>query len=265
MSVNVDGMIAGAWIRIENGIAVAAHQVFHRAIDGNADPLVTWKDDMTLPQPFDSLAPDRFPNLVVVNQYAHVVGAGSPGGKATIAIEFDYVYIDTLNQTGGTGTATILSSFDSSGNRIVVTDPATSTNYVGQTEIEEARPFKNISMVITGDPDVIQQSIVNKVNDADWPTDSASPLHNKCWRVVRDEYVPIKLTDDPATSIYRHQFYVEGIPQHDIHLSPTGSATTVYGQQRVEALSINGAIPADAVFVVIDVYATADFASFFGF
>lgn len=262
MASNADNLKDGTFIRFSNGRAVEGRKVFQRVYLPGIAGLAQMLLDSTLPKIGDEYD-GSFPQLRVVDADLRVINLDKDG-NSVVRVTVDYEDMGDIHISGGSTTASVLTSFDSTGARITV--DRNGDEYVAQVEIEEARSFIVVERVLTFAPEFetvaeYVKGIVNTVNDDTFLGDAA-----RCWRIARIEYELMfeRVTGtNVVQQVYRMRYYIEHRPAKDIELVAGETFETVAGWDSIVAYEIDGAIPSDAIFSVVQKYAESDFDTVF--
>lgn len=258
MASNIDKLKEGTFIRFENGRAVEGRQVFQRIYPAGLAGLAAFVTDATLPQIGDAYD-DAYPTLKLVDIDISVKSADATG-QNIVHVKCDYVDQGTAHVEGGASTATVLTSFDVDGNRIEVEHNGDS--YVAQVPFEEPRRWIQIQIAQTFEGSQADsginahvESTLNKVN-----ADTFQNMPPRCWRVAKIDHELMRdWFQGVQKKTYMVRYYLESRPVKVVELTPGGGTTNVAGWDTVIGYEADGAIPADAVFRVIELYGAIDF------
>lgn len=262
MASNRDDLVGGSYIRFEAGRAHDAKRVFQRVYAGALVSLALILADATLPKVGSAFSAD-YPDLRLVDVNASVVGKQAnpdTGDTETIVrVELEYVDQGDTHVEGGSNTAQAVTSFDKDGERIEV--EYNGDSYIPEVPVEVPIPWLLIEMtqVIEGSGTIEahRQSVEGKVNE-----DTFLGLPPRCWMVMRVQYE--KVGEEDLGGIVRHryrcQYYLEARKPRSAKLTPSGDVTQVAGWDAlISYVGSDGVIPADATFVVKEMYTSIQF------
>lgn len=257
MASNKDNLIGGSYIRFEGGRAHEARRIFQRVYAGGLESLAAIALDATLPKVGSAFSAD-FLDLRMVDINCQVTGK-TAAAETIVQVTCEYIDQGSFHVEGGSNTAQVLTSFDKDGERIEV--EYNGDSYIPEVPIEVPIPWLLIEMtqVIEGSGTIEahRQSVEGRVNE-----DTFLGLPPRCWMVMRVQYE--KVGEEDLGGIVRHryrcQYYLEARKPRSAKLTPGGDVTQVAGWDAlISYVGSDGVIPADATFVVKEMYTSIQF------
>lgn len=255
---NVDLLKEGTFIRFEAGRAVEGRKVFQRIYPAGLAGLAAMLTDMSLPQVGDAFD-DLYPSLKMIDARMDVRGVDA-AGQSQVLVDCEYAAQDPVHVQGGSSTASVLTTFDRNGDRIIVSHAG--DEYIAQVEYEEPRSWLQVQLTQVFEGSQAESGIaahiastLNRVN-----ADTFQGKAPRNWRVVSIDH---ELVRDWFAGVqkkaYRCTYRIESRPARQVELTPGGGLTTVPGWDQTVAYEADGAIPSDAVFTVVELYDELDF------